>query len=82
MLHQAQGNNLCCNRLIKALQSEVKYVCDKIQGSLPGLHALILVEVGSSQPQPVLSKPSGKVSPYSVPGGPHQKKEKKKRESK
>ena len=28
-----------------------------------------LVEVGSSQPKPVLSKPSGKVSPYSVPGG-------------
>lgn len=52
------------------LQSGVKKNAGvKIQGSLPVFHTLILVEVGSSQPQPVLSKPSVKVFPYSVPGG-------------
>lgn len=76
MLHQltaaAHGNTLRSNGLIKALQSEVKCARVKIQGSLPVVHAHIPAEVGRSQPQPVLSKPSGKVSSYSVPGGTEQ----------
>lgn len=69
---------------ISALQSEVKCAFVKIQGPQPVFRAHVVVEVGSSLPQPVLSKPSGKVSSYSVPEGTNQGDggKKKKRENK